>query len=74
MLHISVSLMSYTRLHNPADPFYGAGEGGRGAQQVQQVIGAGGGAGGSAYGRGGDGLPLNGVNSTGAPRRWRELP
>jgi len=49
----------------PSDPFYGAGAGGEGSQQAQSVIGAGGGAGGSAYGRGGDGLPLNGVNSAG---------
>jgi len=50
---------------NPTDPFYGPGEGGEGAPQVMSTIGAGGGGGGSAYGAGGDGIPLNGINSTG---------
>ncbi len=49
----------------PSDPGYGPGQGGQGAQHVQLIIGTGGGAGGSAYGRGGDGVPLNGVNSSG---------
>lgn len=55
---------------DPTNVFYGPGEGGEGAPQVMNTIGAGGGAGGSAYGKGGNGVPLNGVNSTslcGAP-------